>query len=81
MSIRKASSCSNCENLQSNGYCSIHEVEVSNSYVCDSFEMKANLKNEDDCTNCARFKTSNCANPEKAAPGMMCKHWAPGQAA
>ncbi len=81
MSIRKASNCSNCENLQNNGFCSVHEVEVSNNYVCDNFEMKASLKNEDDCTNCARFKTSHCANPEKAAPGMMCKHWAPGQAA
>jgi len=81
MSIRRANNCNNCENLQANGYCSVHEVEVSASYVCDSFEMKTELKNEEDCTSCSRFKTENCANPEKAAPGMMCKHWAPQSAA
>lgn len=81
MAIRKASNCANCENLQSNGFCSVHEVEVSNNYVCNSFEMKASLKNQAECTNCARFNSSQCANPEKAAPGMMCKHWAPSQAA
>jgi hypothetical protein len=81
MSIRRANNCNNCENLKANGYCSVHEVEVSSNYVCDNFEMKAQFKNEEDCTSCARFKSENCANPEKAAPGMMCKHWAPQNAA
>lgn len=81
MSIRKANNCNNCDNFNEDGFCSVHDVEVSANYVCDNFEMKASLKNEDDCTNCARFNKSDCANPEKVAPGMMCKQWAPQYAA
>jgi CBS domain containing-hemolysin-like protein len=36
----------NCENLSTNEICKVHGVKVSTSYTCDSFEMKAALKND-----------------------------------
>jgi hypothetical protein len=46
MSIRVGNSCVNCENLSTNEICKVHGVKVSTSYTCDSFEMKAALKND-----------------------------------
>ena len=80
MAIRIGNSCVNCENLSANEICGIHKVKVSNSYTCDSFEMKAALKDDRNCVTCVRFETSDCANPQKAAPGMLCSHWAPQSA-
>ncbi|MFS4418494.1 hypothetical protein [Maribacter sp. 2307ULW6-5] len=81
MSIRLANNCKHCENLMEGGKCKVHGVQVSNSYVCDSFEMKSALKDDRNCTSCVRYETSDCANPEKAAPGMLCTQWAPQTAA
>jgi hypothetical protein len=80
MSIRLGNSCVNCENLMEGSICRIHGVKVSDSYTCDSFEMKASLKNDPNCTTCVRYEGPTCANPQKAAPGMHCSHWAPQQA-
>ncbi|ARV10621.1 hypothetical protein BTO05_13615 [Winogradskyella sp. PC-19] len=80
MSIRIGNSCINCENLGKNNLCSKHGVKVAKNYTCDSFNMKAALKNDPNCGNCARFESSNCANPTKAAPSMLCSHWAPQNA-
>ncbi|SHJ25854.1 hypothetical protein [Pseudozobellia thermophila] len=77
MSIRLGNSCVNCENLVENHICKVHGVEVGTSYTCDSFEMKAMLKDKENCVSCVRYETSDCANPQKAAPGMSCAHWAP----
>jgi len=80
MSIRIGNSCINCENLKSNKLCKVHGVKVATNYTCDSFNMKAALKNDPNCGNCARYETTTCANPQKATPGMLCSHWAPENA-
>lgn len=77
MAIRLGNSCSNCKNLLSTQICKKHGVKVNPSYTCDNFEMKATLKDGANCSNCARYETTTCANPKKAAPGMLCSHWAP----
>ena len=80
MSIRLANNCVNCENLLDGSICKVHGVKVSNSYTCDTFEMKAVLKDDRNCVTCVRYETSDCANPQKAAPGMLCSQWAPQNA-
>ena len=77
MAIRLANNCENCENLAPNNTCSKHHVQVNNRYTCDSFEMKASLKDDRNCITCMRYEGDNCANPTKAAPGMLCASWAP----
>jgi len=77
MAIRLGNSCVNCENLTDKNLCSIHDVTVSKSYTCDTFEMKASLRDDMNCASCARFESATCANPQKAAPAMLCSHWAP----
>jgi hypothetical protein len=39
--------------------------------------MQVALKNDPNCETCSRFNKKSCANPQKAAPGMLCSHWAP----
>ncbi|WP_010523268.1 hypothetical protein [Aquimarina agarivorans] len=80
MAIRLGNSCINCENLTQEGACKIHMVAVSNNYTCDHFSMKATLKDDRNCVTCTRFHESDCANPQAAAPGMLCTHWAPQNA-
>ena len=80
MSIRIGNSCVNCQSLTAKEVCKVHAVKVSDNYTCDSFEMKASLKNDPNCSSCARFESSNCANPQKATPGMLCSQWAPQNA-
>ena len=75
--IRLANSCNNCENILETGRCTVHGVKVSHSYTCDAFDMKASLQDDRNCLTCIRYETDNCANPQKAAPGMLCSHWAP----
>ena len=77
MAIRLGNNCGNCENFTGDHLCKVHQVKVGNHYTCDSFEMKANLVNAGDCTTCLRLEREDCANPTKAAPGMMCSVWAP----
>ncbi|MEL6810338.1 MAG: hypothetical protein AAFP76_03265 [Bacteroidota bacterium] len=77
MAIRLGNSCTNCENLLEKNRCKVHNVIVSNTYTCDSFEMKAALKDQRNCITCIRYEETDCANPQKAAPGMLCAHWAP----
>lgn len=81
MSIRLGNSCENCSNLAAGKICEIHEVKVSSGYTCDSFNMKAALKDDPNCTTCSRYQGPTCAHPQKAAPGMLCSHWAPQNAA
>lgn len=76
MSIRLGNTCLNCEKYRE-GYCMKHETSVTVQHTCDSFKMKAELKDEPNCSNCARYNNPTCANPQKAAPGMLCNHWAP----
>jgi len=80
MAIRFGNSCVNCENLSAKDVCKVHRVKVSDSYTCDSFEMKMALKNEPNCATCVYHEKSDCANPQKASPGMSCSHWAPQNA-
>ncbi len=80
MSIRIGNSCSNCENLQSNNLCKIHMVSVNPTYTCNSFSMKAAIKNDPSCVTCVRYEAPSCENPKKAAPKMSCSHWAPQNA-
>ncbi len=80
MSIRIGNSCTNCENLGENMMCNVHRVLVNESYTCDSFEMRTSLKNDPNCTTCARYQGPTCAHPQKAAPEMLCSHWAPQNA-
>ncbi len=81
MAIKLAHNCSNCDQLKDGNFCLIHNVHVSDKYTCDSFEMKAALKDDRNCVTCSRYQDTDCANPTKAAPGMLCASWAPqGQA-
>lgn len=77
MAITLAHNCANCDQLKNGNFCKKHEVHVSAQYTCDSFEMKASLKDERSCTSCSRFENTDCANPSKAAPSMLCGSWAP----
>ncbi|WP_276391885.1 hypothetical protein [Eudoraea chungangensis] len=77
MAIRLGNNCENCDNLMSNNMCKEHGVMVGSNYTCDKFEMKANLITDRDCNTCLRYEKEDCANPTKAAPGMMCSVWAP----
>ncbi|MEM7380311.1 MAG: hypothetical protein AAF361_03835 [Bacteroidota bacterium] len=76
MSIRLGHTCENCEK-NSNGFCSVHHTSVTSAYTCDSFEMRASLKDSPNCVSCLKYESDNCANPQTAAPGMLCNHWAP----
>lgn len=80
MSIRIGNSCINCENLLQNKLCSVHGVHVNTSYTCDSFSMRAELKEDSNCETCARYQGPTCAHPLRAAPAMLCSHWAPKNA-
>lgn len=80
MSIRLGNSCINCKEYN-DGFCNLHETTVSMKHTCDSFEMKGQLKDDEDCTTCARFQTENCPNPEHAAAGMQFSKWAPREVA
>jgi len=77
MAIRLGNTCANCDKFMSDSTCAVHKVKVGHLYTCDSFEMKARLADERNCTSCLRFEREDCANPQKAAPGMMCAVWAP----
>ena len=77
MAIRLGNTCSNCDKLMGDNMCAVHSVEVGHLYTCDSFEMKARLADERNCTSCLRFEREDCANPTKASQGMMCAVWAP----
>jgi len=80
MAIRLASNCINCDNLMEGDVCAIHKVMVNDHYTCDSFEMKSHLKDDRNCVTCVRYNEPDCANPTKAAPGMLCAAWAPQRA-
>lgn len=75
MAIRLANNCSNCDHLMDGNVCSKHKVMVNTHYTCDHFEMK--VQDERNCVTCTRYEESDCANPTKAAPGMLCGSWAP----
>lgn len=77
MAIRLGNSCCNCENMTAANECKVHGVHVDDRYTCDTFEMKASLKNNPSCGTCARFDGPSCAHPDKAAQGMLCSSWAP----
>lgn len=81
MAIKLGNSCINCENLSAKSVCTHHKVTVSDSYTCDSFEMKMELKDNRSCVTCLHFEHSTCYNLETAATGMLCSHWAPLNAA
>ncbi|PZD79486.1 hypothetical protein [Mesonia sp. K7] len=76
MSIRLGNSCVNCKKYD-NEYCTKHDTSVSDRHTCDSFAMITKLKDKENCTTCARYMNPTCANPKKAAPHMLCSHWAP----
>lgn len=77
MAIKLAHNCINCDQLKDDNYCNKHQVNVNSAYTCDSFEMKAALKDDRNCVTCKRYEESDCANPKTAAPGMLCASWAP----
>ena len=79
MAIRLGNNCENCSNLQLGNKCAVHDVIVGNQYTCNSFNMRAGLDNDHDCTSCARFKSESCPHPQKAAEGMLCEAWAPAK--
>ena len=80
MAIRLGNSCVNCENYTAEGLCLEHKTMVSKRHTCDSFVMMGALKDDSDCSTCSRYQGPTCANPQKAAPGMLCSHWAPQSA-
>ena len=81
MAIRLGNSCVNCESLSADKTCKTHMVKVSNSYTCDSFHMKSELIDNKNCVTCLYYEANTCHNPQTAAPGMLCYHWAPLNAA
>ena len=77
MAIKLAHNCVNCDQFKNGNFCKKHEVHISAQYTCDSFEMKAVLKDDRSCVTCTRFEGDDCANPIAASPGMLCASWAP----
>ncbi|MDO5608797.1 MAG: hypothetical protein Q4G08_10115 [Capnocytophaga sp.] len=77
MAIRLVNGCVNCQNLQENNLCGVHQTKVEAKYTCDSFDMVMAAKEAVSCGTCTRFKTSRCAHPDKASTGMLCSSWAP----
>lgn len=77
MSIRLASSCSHCEAFSAGKVCKVHDLKVSEDYVCDRFSLIPKLDSARHCGNCARHQTDACAHPSKATEGMLCASWAP----
>jgi len=77
MAIQYSHNCMNCKNLMENNYCSVHQVMVSGRYTCEKFNMKDEFLSDRNCTNCKKYETSDCAHPDKAAPGMLCRSWTP----
>ncbi|NQZ44814.1 MAG: hypothetical protein HRT65_10920 [Flavobacteriaceae bacterium] len=77
MSIRLATNCTNCTNFKNDNSCAQHNITVSERHTCDSFDMKAALKDNINCGTCSRFETTSCVHPAKAAPEMLCSSWAP----
>ena len=53
---------------------------MNEKYTCNNFEMKKTMKNDLSCQNCVRLESTSCAHPKKAAPEMLCSHWAPQSA-
>ena len=77
MAIRLSSTCTNCAELSDAIMCNVHEVKVNGHYTCDSFSMRQDLMLDRQCTTCTRYQQDDCAHPEKASEGMLCKSWAP----
>lgn len=77
MSIRLATNCTNCVNFQNDNTCAQHHIKVSERHTCDSFTMKASLKDNMNCGTCTRYNTSSCPHPQKASAEMLCTSWAP----
>lgn len=77
MAITLGNGCINCENLMLNDNCRVHGIQVSQNYTCDSFSIKASIKNNPGCDTCAKFGNSNCAHPAQAKSGVLCSSWAP----
>ena len=78
MSIRLSNSCPNCDHFTNDGFCRHHKTEVSAKHTCDSFDMSAKIKDSEQCGNCTKYGSLNCAHPNKAALGMLCAAYAPG---
>lgn len=76
MSIHLGNSCKNCEKFN-DGFCMLHRTAVGAAHTCDSFELRAALKDHPNCANCSRYESPDCAKPQKATPEMLCTHWAP----
>lgn len=77
MAIRLTHNYSNFDQLKERNFCAKHNVQVNTHYACDSFKMKASLKDERNCVTFSLYEKSDCANPEKSALGMLCAAWAP----
>lgn len=77
MAIRLVNGCANCQNLTAENICKIHETKVEAKYTCDSFDMRPSLKDEVDCTTCAKYQTAKCPNKLHAAADMLCNDWTP----
>jgi hypothetical protein len=80
MSIRLGNSCVNCQKYEDH-FCQLHETTVGTKHTCDSFDMRAAIKDDPNCTTCSRYMSATCPNPKKAAPHMLCNHWAPQEVA
>lgn len=80
MAIRLANNCANCTNFSPEFTCMHHKVKVTEKHTCDHFNMQDALKNNQSCSTCSKYETSNCAHPDKAMPEMLCGSWAPNAA-
>ncbi|THD65841.1 hypothetical protein E7Z59_14775 [Robertkochia marina] len=77
MAIRLASNCTNCSNLKNDSLCTLHNIPVTGRHTCDSFMMRAEVKNVMQCLTCIRYHKEDCPHPKQAAPEMLCADWAP----
>ncbi|WP_224483687.1 hypothetical protein [Robertkochia aurantiaca] len=77
MAIRLANNCTNCVNFKDDNMCAQHHIPVSARHTCDSFTMRADIKNIMQCSTCSRYGKSDCTHPKQASPEMLCSDWAP----
>ena len=75
MNLNSVNTCTNCDNLQKNFNCSIHNVAVDLNNTCDSHNLKLSITKSSSCSNCSYQHTVNCSHPKQANKDLLCFDW------
>ena len=75
MNIESKNICLNCEYLQLNFQCGLHNTQVEINSFCKDHIAESKLNKDSSCLNCASFHTSNCSFSSRSGKGMLCFDW------